>query len=101
MKKVFVLGIISITTLISCGPSACGCVDVLTTEVNSGFKEHIRIGLAIGPNASDEYMREVNNCTDKFTELNRDTTKMPVAQALAYFEKQRINALSVVKAKCN
>lgn len=102
MKKIVLsIGIISMTTLVSCGPSACDCVDILETEVNSGFKEHFRIGIAIGPNAADEYLSKVNDCTDKFTKLNKDIKKMQATEALEYLEKQRINALSVVRAKCD
>jgi hypothetical protein len=101
MKKLIIIGIIFTTTLISCGPSACDCVDVLTTEVNSGFKEQFRIQMSVGPNAADEYQSKVNDCADKFTELNEDIKKMDFANALEYKEKQRINALKVVKAKCD
>jgi len=101
MKKLIIIGIISMTTLVSCGPSACDCVDILTTEVNSGFKEQFRIQLSVGSDAADEYQSKVNDCTDEFTELNEDIKKMHFAKALEYKEKQRINALRIVKAKCD
>lgn len=96
------LMIVSISVLvISCGPSACDCEDILTTVVNSGFKKGQAMYLSDGPIAAKEYQSKVSACTKKFTELNRDTKKMDLGPALKYMEDQTRSALRVARAKCN
>ena len=103
VKKILML-VSTSGLVIGCGPSApsaCDCEDLLTTEVNSGFKKGQEIYLGKGPNAAEEYWGKVSACTNTFTELNGDVKKMDVAQALKFKEEQTRSALRVVRAKCN